>query len=78
MKERRENYWTVALSEQEGMEPRAQGEGLPQVEAWAGQEGSRAACGVQTGGQADVVVSMDSSLLSASLLNDIYGKQVFC
>lgn len=66
------------LSEQEGQEPKAQGEEVPQVGVWANQEGWRAACGVQTGGQADMVVSTGQLLLSAALLNDTYGKQVFC
>lgn len=47
----------MGLSEQEGQEPKAQGEEVPQVGVWANQEGCRAACGVQTGGQADMVVS---------------------
>lgn len=51
---------------------------MPQVGVWANQEGCRAACGVQTGGQADMVVSTGQLLLSAALLNDTYGKQVFC
>lgn len=67
----------MGLSEQEGQEPKAQGEEVPQVGVGANQEGCRASCGVLTGGQADVV-STGQLLLLAALLNDTYGKQVFC
>lgn len=72
-KERRENCWSSGPScEQEGKEPCAQKEGLPQEGAWAGQEESRAVPGKHTGWQATVVVSMGKSILLVSLFSMIY------